>query len=47
MKLDEYQIKEFIEMFGNNIPDPEHQPKVFMYLVTLYLYEKKIRSRSQ
>lgn len=36
------QIKELVEMFGDQLPDPKHEPKKFMYYVRLYKLIKGI-----
>lgn len=36
----EQAIKEMIEMWGDNLPNPEQEPKRFAYYVKLYLYYK-------
>jgi hypothetical protein len=39
MTVDE-QIEEFLEMYGDRLPNPEHCPKEFAYYVMLYKYSK-------
>ena len=39
MTVDE-QIEEFLEMYGDRLPNPEHCPKEFAYYVMLYKYGK-------
>ena len=34
------QIEEFLEMYGDRLPDSEHCPKEFAYYVKLYKYIK-------
>jgi hypothetical protein len=36
----EEQIEEFLKMYGNRLPNPEHCPKEFEYYVKLYKYVK-------
>lgn len=36
----EEQIEEFLEMYGDRLPNPEHQPKIFEYYVRLYKHIK-------
>lgn len=31
---------EMVDMFGDNLPDPDHYPKTFAYFVKLYKYLK-------
>jgi hypothetical protein len=42
----EQQLQEFLQMFGPEIPDPEHCPRQFAYLVRLYRFEKKIQQQN-
>lgn len=36
------QYKAFMEYYNYNVPNPDHYPKVFQYLVTLWkLYGQK------
>lgn len=35
------QIKEFIEMFGSKIPNPEQYPKCFEHYWKMYLLSKQ------
>lgn len=32
-------IARLLQRYGDNLPNPEHQPKVFEHLVKLYLYD--------
>ena len=38
--MNEDAIKEFLEMYGDRLPDPEHCPREFEYYVRLYKYCK-------
>lgn len=37
------EIQEFIDMFGDSLPDPEHYPRTFAYFVRLYRFQKAIQ----
>jgi hypothetical protein len=39
MTVDE-QIEEFLRIYGDRLPNPEHCPKEFEYYVKLYKYCK-------
>ena len=41
MTVDE-QIEEFLKMYGDRLPNPEHCPKEFEYYVKLYKYVKEL-----
>lgn len=32
-------IRRLEERYGNDLPNPENQPRVFEYLVKIYLYD--------
>jgi len=34
------QIQEFLDMFGDQLPDPKHYPRQFQYYVLLYKFTK-------
>ena len=36
----EEQIEEFLRMYGDRLPNPEHCPREFEYYVKLYKYVK-------
>jgi hypothetical protein len=36
----EEQIEEFLQMYGDRLPNPEHCPKEFAYYVMLYKHVK-------
>jgi len=36
----EEKIEEFLEMYGDKLPNPEHCPKEFEYYVRIYKYYK-------
>jgi hypothetical protein len=38
----EEQIEEFLEMYGDRLPNPDHCPKEFAYYVMLYKYSKSL-----
>lgn len=38
--MTEQEFEEFMEMFGNKIPNPEHYPQAFMYYVRMYKFLK-------
>lgn len=38
--MNEDAIKEFLEMYGDILPDPEHCPREFEYYVRLYKFIK-------
>jgi hypothetical protein len=38
--MTEQQIKEFIEYWGDNLPNPTHYPRQFEYYVLLYRHIK-------
>jgi len=40
-KVEKMQL-EMIEMFGDKLPDPEHEPIRFDYYVRLFLYIKSL-----
>jgi hypothetical protein len=35
---------EMVEMYGNKLPNPEHEPRQFQYYIKLFLYDKKVRT---
>lgn len=37
MKVSDTQIQEFIDMFGDSLPNYEHEPRKFLYYWQLYL----------
>lgn len=37
---------EMFEMFGDKLPDPEHEPIRFDYYIRLFLYEKTVRNEN-
>lgn len=39
-QMDDKEIQEFLEMYGNKLPNPEHCPKEFAYYVKLYKHIK-------
>lgn len=34
------QIQEFLDMFGDRLPDPKHHPRQFQFYVLLYKHIK-------
>lgn len=36
------QVEEFIKMFGDSLPDPDHYPRTFAYFVRLYKFQKSL-----
>jgi hypothetical protein len=38
----EEHIKEFLEIYGDRLPNPEHCPIEFEYYVKLYKYVKEL-----
>ena len=40
--MNEDAIKEFLEMYGDRLPDPEHCPREFEYYVKLYKFIKEL-----
>lgn len=36
----EQAVNEMIEMYGDALPNPEHEPRRFAYYVKLYFYYK-------
>ena len=44
-KIEEMRT-EMIEMFGDKLPDPEHEPKRFDYYIRLFLFEKSLRKEN-
>lgn len=36
--------RELVEMFGDKLPDPIHEPIRFAYYVKLYFYEKALNN---
>jgi|TARA_B100001079_G_scaffold253547_1_gene247609 hypothetical protein len=39
--VDDKEIEEFIEKYGDVLPDPEQYPKVVVYYIKLYKWEKE------
>ena len=39
--------QEMIEMFGEKLPNPEHEPKRFDYYVQLFLYQKSLKKEDE
>jgi hypothetical protein len=39
-------FKEMVEMFGDDLPNPEQEPVRFRYYIKLYNYEKKLQNES-
>lgn len=37
------QIKEFIEYWGDRLPNPEHYPRQFQYCVLVYKHVRGIK----
>lgn len=33
--------EEMKNMFGDNLPDPEHYPRIFAYYIKLYYHSKR------
>jgi hypothetical protein len=46
MDLTQDQWNEFVEMFGEKIPDPDHNPMTFGYYVRLFKYLKSTENDS-
>jgi len=42
----EEQIEEFLKMYGDRLPNPEHCPKEFEYYVRLYKYVKGVKNEN-
>jgi hypothetical protein len=42
----EEQMKEFLEMYGDILPDPDHCPKEYEYYVKLYKYIKELDAKN-
>lgn len=41
--VDDATIKEFLEYYsGTSIPDPEHYPKRFKFMIDAFLYHKSM-----
>ena len=36
------QIEEFLEIYGDRMPNPENCPKEFNHLLRLYMYERSL-----
>ena len=39
--------RELVEMFGDKLPNPLHEPIRFAYYINLYKYEKALRNESR
>ena len=39
--VDDKEIEEFIEKYGDVLPDPEQYPKVVAYYIKLYKWERE------
>lgn len=35
-------IARLLKRYGDNLPNPEHQPEILMYLAKLYLYDLRL-----
>ena len=44
--MNEDAIKEFLEMYGDILPDPEHCPREFEYYVRLYKFIKELQDET-
>jgi hypothetical protein len=43
--LDDVTIKEFLEYYsGTTIPDPDHYPKRFKFMIEAFLHHKKMET---
>lgn len=38
---------EMVEMYGDKLPNPEHEPRQFQYYIKLFLYDRKVRDERQ
>jgi hypothetical protein len=44
--IDDETIKEFLEYYsGTSIPDPEHYPKRFEFMVKTFFHSKKMQEQ--
>jgi len=43
--VDDKEIEEFIEKYGDVLPDPEQHPKVVAYYIKLYKWEKELKMK--
>ena len=39
-------LQKLAERYGDDLPNPDHQPQVFQYLVKLYLYDLENEQRT-
>ena len=39
--VDDKEVEEFIEKYGDVLPNPEHYPKVVAYYIKLYKWSKE------
>lgn len=47
MKVTDTQIQEFLDMFGDDLPNYEHEPRKFIHYWNIYMLEQRRKEWEQ